>query len=89
MLSPANPTHTRHNNNAVKTNSRPLLTGEDFAKGVEESKKHAGRALGKILPLGAQVAASAVAYSAGITATQVCGSECVLCVGLEGFSIAD
>jgi hypothetical protein len=44
------------------------LTGEEI---VEETKKHAAKAWGKILPFGAQVIASAAAYSVGLTATQV------------------
>lgn len=38
---------------------------------MEETKKQACKAWGKILPFGAQVVASAAAYSVGITATQV------------------
>lgn len=44
------------------------LTGEEI---MEETKKQAVKAWGKILPFGAQVVASAAAYSVGITATQV------------------
>jgi hypothetical protein len=44
------------------------LTGEEI---VEETKKQAVKAWGKILPFGAQVIASAAAYSVGLTATQV------------------
>jgi hypothetical protein len=38
---------------------------------MEETKKQAVKAWGKILPFGAQVVASAAAYSVGITVTQV------------------
>lgn len=38
---------------------------------MEETKKQAVKAWGKIVPFGAQVVASAAAYSVGITATQV------------------
>jgi hypothetical protein len=38
---------------------------------VEEGKRKAVKAWHKVLPFGAQVLASAAAYSVGITATQV------------------
>jgi hypothetical protein len=44
------------------------LTGEEI---LDETRKQAVKAWGKILPFGAQVVASAAAYSVGITATQV------------------
>jgi len=47
---------------------RPSLTGEEI---IEGTKKHAIIVWGKVLPFGAQVVASAAAYSVGITATQV------------------
>jgi hypothetical protein len=61
------------------------LTGEEI---VEETKKHAVKAWGKILPFGAQVIASAAAYSVGLTATQVslqwCSMHTMLCFSVLG-----
>lgn len=50
------------------------LTGEEI---IEGTKKHAIIVWGKVLPFGAQVVASAAAYSVGITATQVCQNASV------------
>lgn len=44
------------------------LTSDEL---VEEGKRKAVKAWHKVLPFGAQVLASAAAYSVGITATQV------------------
>lgn len=56
---------------------------------MEETRKQAVKAWGKILPFGAQVVASAAAYSVGITATQVSGSLacCSGWVGLGAHNI--
>jgi hypothetical protein len=44
---------------------------------AEEAKKKVVKAWGKLLPFGAQVVASAAAYTVGVTATQV-GGLCIL-----------
>ena len=65
----------------TKNTSRP--TAQEVALIV---KRKAGTGLLKVIPYGAQVLASAAAYTLGITATQVFVLRCCVCVvsGGEG-----
>lgn len=64
--------------------SRRSKMNEEMA---EEAKKKVVKAWGKLLPFGAQVVASAAAYTVGVTATQVWGLYTLAqAVGLTYFS---
>ncbi|WIA17091.1 hypothetical protein OEZ85_013990 [Tetradesmus obliquus] len=64
---------------------------------AEEAKKKVVKAWGKLLPFGAQVVASAAAYTVGVTATQLVGFVCKVscatpvlgpCMGIVGVGFA-